>query len=167
MERAGSTQSNGQQHATRNHAPGFWTSVATKLKGYSNAIFDLYNEPYPSSWSCLLNGGNNCGASFAHAGMQSRLNAVRATGATNPVMVGGLGYAHDLSQWPVLQANRHDGITPGHRKLAQLQRWHRLRRPVVLVPTTGTRAGLSAVRTASLICGHCIDSVVWTMKQPQ
>lgn len=29
------------------HAPAFWTSVATMFKSYSNVLFDLHNEPYP------------------------------------------------------------------------------------------------------------------------
>ena len=33
------------------------------------------------------------------AGMQTLVDAIRATGATQPVMVGGLDYADDLSQW--------------------------------------------------------------------
>jgi len=32
--------------------------------------------------------------------MQTLVNAVRATGATEPIMAGGLEYASDLSQWP-------------------------------------------------------------------
>ncbi len=36
---------------------------------------------------------------YAVAGMQTLLNAIRATGATQPVMVGGLNYANDLTQW--------------------------------------------------------------------
>jgi hypothetical protein len=31
--------------------------------------------------------------------MQTLVNTVRATGATQPVVLGGLGYANDLSQW--------------------------------------------------------------------
>ena len=33
------------------------------------------------------------------AGFQSLVNAVRATGATNIIMLGGLAYSNDLSQW--------------------------------------------------------------------
>jgi len=95
-----------------NHAPAFWTSAATTFKGNSSVLFDLYNEPYPgfnnattTGWSCWLNGSSAAQTSpcsdigFAVAGMQSLVNAVRATGSTTPLMLGGLAYSNDLSQW--------------------------------------------------------------------
>ena len=33
------------------------------------------------------------------AGFQSLVNTVRATGATNVIMIGGLAYSNNLSQW--------------------------------------------------------------------
>jgi hypothetical protein len=38
-------------------------------------------------------------ARYQVAGLQTLVNAIRNTGATQPVMVGGLDYANDLSQW--------------------------------------------------------------------
>jgi cell division septation protein DedD len=87
------------------HAPTFWTSVANTFKSNTSVIFDLFNEPFTTSWSCWLNGSTAAQASpctdvgFAVAGMQSLVNAVRATGATTPLMLGGLAYSNDLSQW--------------------------------------------------------------------
>jgi Cellulose binding domain/Cellulase (glycosyl hydrolase family 5) len=87
------------------HAPTFWTSVANTFKSNSSVIFDLFNEPFTTSWSCWLNGSTAAQTSpctdvgFAVAGMQSLVNAVRATGATTPLMLGGLAYSNDLSQW--------------------------------------------------------------------
>ncbi len=95
----GSSQSTGQQNMPdADHAPAFWTSVATAFQADSSTVFDLFNEPHDVSWTCWRDGGD-CGVGFAVAGMQSLLNAVRATGATNPVLVGGLAYANDLSSW--------------------------------------------------------------------
>ena len=104
-----------------NHAPAFWTSVATTFKSNTSVIFDLYNEPYPgfnnassTGWSCWLNGSSAAQTSpcsdigFAVAGMQSLVNAVRATGATTPLMLGGLAYSNDLSQW--LQYKPNDPV---------------------------------------------------------
>ncbi|WP_376795419.1 cellulase family glycosylhydrolase [Thermogemmatispora sp.] len=87
------------------HAPAFWTSVANTFKNNSSVIFDLYNEPFTTSWDCWLNGSTAANASpctdvpFAVAGMQTLVNTVRATGATNVIMLGGLAYANDLSGW--------------------------------------------------------------------
>ena len=87
----------------------FWSSVATTFLGKDAVIFDLFNEPYPdravptktAAWKCWLHGGAACspGISYGVAGMQTLVNAVRATGADNVIMVGGLAYANDLSQW--------------------------------------------------------------------
>jgi endoglucanase len=38
-------------------------------------------------------------ATYQVAGLQTLVNAIRATGATQPVLTGGLDYADDLSQW--------------------------------------------------------------------
>jgi hypothetical protein len=88
------------------HAPAFWTSVANAFKSNGSVIFDLFNEPYPDSnqdtpaaWACLKDGGTCPGVSYPVAGMQSLVNAVRATGSTNIVMVAGVQYANGLDQW--------------------------------------------------------------------
>ena len=93
----GSSQSLGQQvMVDADHGTAFWTSVANTFKADSNTLFDLYNEPQGISWACLRDG---CTAGFATVGMQSLVNTVRGTGATNPILIGGLGYAGDVSQW--------------------------------------------------------------------
>lgn len=102
----GSQQATGQEPMPDlDHAPAFWTSVANVFQNNSSVIFDLYNEPYTSSWSCWLNGSTSANASpcndvgFAVAGMQNLVNTVRATGASNILMLGGLAYSNDLSGW--------------------------------------------------------------------
>jgi hypothetical protein len=102
----GTTLATGQQiMPDADHAPDFWTSVANTFKNNSSVIFDLYNEPHPQSWSCWLNGSSAANTApcaevgFAVAGMQTLVNTVRATGATNILMLGGLAWANDLSQW--------------------------------------------------------------------
>jgi len=96
----------GQQvMADESHAPAFWTSVADTFLSDPGVIFDLYNEPTDISWSCWLSGGCTAPAEegatggWAVAGMQQLVDVVRATGATQPIMVGGLDWANDLSQW--------------------------------------------------------------------
>ena len=103
---SGGNQATGQQQMPDlDHAPAFWNSVANRFKGNSSVIFDLYNEPHDVSWSCWKNGsssayGGNCNTvPFAVAGMQTLVNTVRATGASNILMLGGLAYSNDLSGW--------------------------------------------------------------------
>jgi hypothetical protein len=96
----GTNKATGQQQmADADHAPAFWTSVANTFKGDTGVIFDMYNEPHDISWSCWKSGGCNVNAGWAAAGMDSLIAAVRATGATNVVMAGGLSWSGDLSQW--------------------------------------------------------------------
>jgi aryl-phospho-beta-D-glucosidase BglC (GH1 family) len=91
------------------YTPMFWTQVATAFKGANAVIFDLFNEPYPDAannftdateaWTCLRDGGTCTGISYPVAGMQALVNTVRATGATNVIMTGGLTWTNDLTQW--------------------------------------------------------------------
>jgi hypothetical protein len=89
------------------YAPKFWTSVAQTFKGNDAVILDLFNEPYPeratgdatSGWKCWRDGGTCNGINYEVAGFQSLVDTVRATGATNVIMIGGLAYSNDASQW--------------------------------------------------------------------
>jgi aryl-phospho-beta-D-glucosidase BglC (GH1 family) len=91
------------------YSPTFWSQVATMFKGDNAVLFDLFNEPYPDAadswasateaWTCLRDGGTCTGIGYQVAGMQTLVNAVRATGASNVIMIGGLAWANDLSQW--------------------------------------------------------------------
>jgi len=90
------------------YAPQFWTGVATMFKGNDAVVFDLFNEPYPdapngwgleATWTCWRDGGSCGDLGYQAAGMQSLVDAVRATGATNVIMLGGVEWSNDLSQW--------------------------------------------------------------------
>ena len=108
------------QMADQPNSIAFWTSVANAFKGNPAVVFELYNEPYfygltgsESEWPVLMKGGTlsfypainsagnyqNVNTSWTVADMQSMLDAVRATGATNVVLVGGVSYNNDLSDW--------------------------------------------------------------------
>jgi len=98
--------------ADRDHSPAFWTSVATVFKNNHSVLFDLFNEPYPDSnqdttaaWKCVLNGGTCPGVKFTAAGMQELTNAVRNTGATQPLMVAGPQYAGVVDHWTQYKPN--------------------------------------------------------------
>ncbi|MFE4580706.1 cellulase family glycosylhydrolase [Streptomyces chartreusis] len=89
------------------YTPAFWTSVASAFKDDPTVVFDLFNEPYPDratstttqAWQCWRDGGTCPGIGYEVAGMQDLVDAVRDTGAGNPILLGGLAYSNDLSQW--------------------------------------------------------------------
>jgi len=103
----------------------FWSSVARAFKGDDAVIFDLFGEPHPgsvlgsetASWNCWLKGGSACsGFAYKVAGMQTLVNTVRATGANNVIMLGGLSFANDLSEWL-----KYEPKDPDHNLAAS---WH-------------------------------------------
>ncbi|MFF8805777.1 cellulase family glycosylhydrolase [Streptomyces omiyaensis] len=89
------------------YTPAFWTSVANTFKNDKRVVLDLFNEPYPDratstatqAWTCWRDGGTCPGIGYEVAGMQDLVDAVRATGAKNLVLVPGIAYSNDLSQW--------------------------------------------------------------------
>ncbi|MGE3818225.1 MAG: cellulase family glycosylhydrolase [Isosphaeraceae bacterium] len=83
----------------------FWTDAASRYKNHPAVIFDLYNEPHDVGWDVWLNGGmvtekdprTKRETSFEAVGMRAMLETVRATGARNVVIVGGLDWSYDFS----------------------------------------------------------------------
>jgi len=86
------------------HAPAFWSSVAATFKGDPATLFDVYNEPHDVDWNCWANGcqvtgGLHVTQAYQAAGMKQLVAAIRATGATNVVLLTGAGWGYDLSGW--------------------------------------------------------------------
>ena len=110
------------------HSIDLWRSVATAFRSDHDVVFDLFNEPFVygnylasssvSEWDCWRAGctftqfvsanqtgphGEKTGYTtpllWRSAGMQQLVDAVRSTGATQPVLVNGLDWANDLSRW--------------------------------------------------------------------
>lgn len=89
------------------YAPSFWSSVAATFKAQPEVVLDLFNEPYPDratstlseAWACWKDGGTCPGIGYEVAGMQDLVDAVRAAGARNLILAGGLAYSNDLRQW--------------------------------------------------------------------
>lgn len=89
------------------HAIDFWRSVAATFAGDDAVVFDLFNEPFPdrattdltAAWTCWRDGGTCPGISFPVAGMQTLVDTVRGTGATNVILLGGLAFSNDERQW--------------------------------------------------------------------
>jgi endoglucanase len=89
------------------YAPTFWTQMANTFMD-NRVVFDLFNEPYPdaaanwdatAAWTCWRDGGTCTGIGYQVAGMQELVDAVRATGNTNVLMLGGVAWSNDLTQW--------------------------------------------------------------------
>ena len=110
----------------RAQAIPFWKSVARTFAGNDAVIFDLFNEPFPEdanngneteAWRCWRNGGSPCGGiTYPVAGMQSLVDAVRSTGANNVIMLSGINFANDLTQWLT-----YEPTDPDHNLVAS---WH-------------------------------------------
>lgn len=95
----------------------FWTEVAGKYKNHPAVLFDLMNEPHTVSWEVWRNGGfveekttkadednfltpeekEKAKKGYQSPGMQKLVETVRATGAKNIIVAGGLDWAYDLS----------------------------------------------------------------------
>lgn len=95
--------------ADADHSPAFWTSVATAFQADPDVLFHVYDEPNGDvDWSCLRDGctvddepdgaGSGFG-SYTAAGEQSLVNAIRGTGATQPILLSGINFDGDLSDW--------------------------------------------------------------------
>ena len=81
------------------HSPAAWTAIANAFKDDSNTFFGLQSEPHDISWACWKNGGSSCNVGYAAFGMQSALNTIRATTATNVITASGIDWANNLQQW--------------------------------------------------------------------
>jgi hypothetical protein len=100
----------------------FWTSVGSAYEDNPSVMFDAFNEPYSRynssgtrylfdlTWKCWRDGG--CEApveddqtasvgrvTYPVIGMDAVVGAIRGAGATQPILLGGLDYANDLSHW--------------------------------------------------------------------
>jgi hypothetical protein len=97
----------GQHSMPDSNSVAFWKDFALVYANHPAVLFDLYNEPHDVSWDVWLNGGEitdtpNTRRSgppkeFHAVGMQQLLDTVRATGARNVVVAGGLEWAYDFS----------------------------------------------------------------------
>lgn len=111
-----------QPMPNNSYSAEFWTSVANRFKDDGRVVFDLFNEPVPNnnqndvtddaarrSWECWRDGGTaSCDETLTlgtHSsamsasqtvGMQALVNAVRATGAANVILLGGIQWANTL-----------------------------------------------------------------------
>ncbi len=84
------------------HAPEFWRSLATEYRDDRSIVFDLYNEPHDVFWECweaACTSYDNYFGAYPSVGLPELLAVVRATGAKQPVMLGGLDWAREMRGW--------------------------------------------------------------------
>ena len=95
----------------------FWKDVAGKYKNHPAVLFDIINEPHGITWTIWRDGGfvsekpkkavdesaflseadKKKNQGFDSPGMQAAVNLIRAMGAKNIIIAGGLDWAYDLS----------------------------------------------------------------------
>jgi endoglucanase len=97
------------------HAAAFWADVATTFMDDDGVVLEPYNEPFPdgnkdsaAAWACWRDGctanqyaaGNNTPiGTYQAAGMQAIVDAIRGTGSTHIILLGGVQYSNALTQW--------------------------------------------------------------------
>ena len=104
------------QMANTDNSVRFWQSVATAFKAYPNVMFELFNEPYAYGAtdaqltagvaSSTYYAGGSGGAlyqpvahSYQLAGWNTLISTIRATGASNVILVGTINWCADNTGW--------------------------------------------------------------------
>jgi hypothetical protein len=95
----------------------FWTEIAKKYGNHPAVLFDIINEPHGISWEVWRDGGfvaekskkvidesaflseeeKKKNEGYVSPGMQKAVDHIRALGARNIIIAGGLDWAYDLS----------------------------------------------------------------------
>ena len=107
------------------HALPFWRALARRFGSDRKVVFDLYNEPNTVDRRCLRDGCRITRDAYdadvpdyRAVGMQRLVTTIRAQGAKNVIMVPGIDWTGDLSQW--LRWRPHD---PLHRIAASFHNY--------------------------------------------
>jgi hypothetical protein len=113
----------------RSHMLDFWRSFAAAFTSDRGLIFDPvtevamadWNDPHPDpagQWACWLHGCTidsvyHGARRYAAAGLQAIVDTIRATGAKQPIVLGGLDYNADLGRLLT-----HLPVDPAHQLVA-------------------------------------------------
>lgn len=99
----------GQHNLPDRNSVVFWQDVARTFPNHPAVLFDLYNEPAHCSWDQWYRGGlitetdekTNGKISYDAVGMPVIVEAIRAAGARNLIVAGGINWAYELEGiWP-------------------------------------------------------------------
>ncbi|MHB8692384.1 MAG: cellulase family glycosylhydrolase [Solirubrobacteraceae bacterium] len=101
------TSSDEAPMADADHSLAFWSSVAATFRSYKMVLFHTFDEPHDIDWACILLGciatdapnGRSRFGSYQTVGNQAMVNAIRAAGAPQPIIISGPEFAGDLSGW--------------------------------------------------------------------
>jgi hypothetical protein len=93
--------------ADADHSLAFWRSVARRFKDDRTLVFHAFDEPNTIGWSCALHGcmatdrpeGHPRYGTYRAVGHQAIVDAIRATGARQPIVISGIGFAGDVQRW--------------------------------------------------------------------
>lgn len=125
----GGSAADGQRAMPDAQSVTFWSQAATYFKNSPSVLFETFNEPYSRgsyqlSWSCWKNGGcqvptaNDQSAlgtsTYTAHGMAEIVTAIRAAGATQPILLDGIDYANDLRGWLANKPNDSQLIASWH-----------------------------------------------------
>ena len=96
----------GQHKMPDDNSQIFWAMVSRSYANDPAVLFDLYNEPHDVSWEVWKNGGavqeniDDRPLAYHSPGMQQLASVIRANGARNVLIAGGLDWGYDLSGIP-------------------------------------------------------------------
>jgi endoglucanase len=94
--------------ADADHSLDFWRSVAARFRDNHGVLFHAFDEPHKISSACARDGcpvnadgsdGEPRFGPYQAVGHQAIVDAIRSTGATQPIIVSGIDFAGDLSHW--------------------------------------------------------------------
>ena len=93
--------------ADADHSIAFWRAAASTFRSYKRVLFHTFDEPHDVSWKCLREGclandvpeGQVRFGQYQTAGDQAMVDAIRAAGARQPIIISGPDFAGDLSGW--------------------------------------------------------------------
>jgi len=97
----------GQRYMPDENSLEFWINAATRYANHPAVLFNIYNEPHSISWDVWRNGGTitevlNRGTEnerrliYNTPGHQKFVDEIRATGANNIIIAGGIDWSYDL-----------------------------------------------------------------------